>query len=76
MTQKSITAYRNLSFVPLGEGSPIEIAVLWGGPVTGPAAVMVKLPEAYAGPWHSHTATYHAVLIIRMRHIGHVGPAI
>jgi hypothetical protein len=63
MTEKSITAYEDLHFAPLGEGSPVEIAMLWGDPATGPAAVLVRLPEGYAEPWHSHSSTYRAVLI-------------
>jgi hypothetical protein len=63
MTEKSITAYGDLNFSPLGEGSPVEIAVLWGDPETGPAAVLVRFPEGYAEPWHSHSSTYRAVLI-------------
>lgn len=63
MTEKTITAYENLPFAPLAEGSPVEIAVLWGNPETGPAAVMVRFPEGYQEPWHSHTTTYHSVLI-------------
>ena len=63
MLEKSITAYEDLQFAPLGEGSPVEIAVLWGDPATGPAAVMVRFPEGYSEPWHSHTSTYRALLI-------------
>ena len=63
MTDKTITAYDDLQFVPLAEGSPAEIAMLWGNPETGPAAVMVRFPEGYQEPWHSHTSTYHSVLI-------------
>ncbi|MGD2160222.1 MAG: DUF4437 domain-containing protein [Gammaproteobacteria bacterium] len=63
MTGKSITAYEDLHFTPLGEGSPVEIAELWGDPATGPAAVLVRFPEGYAEPWHSHSSTYRAVLI-------------
>ena len=63
MTEKSITAYEDLQFTPLAEGSPVEVAVLWGDPVAGPATVMVRFPEDYAEPWHSHTSTYHAVLV-------------
>ena len=37
--------------------------MLWGNPETGPAAVMVRFPEGYQEPWHSHTSTYHSVLI-------------
>jgi len=63
MTDKSITAYENLEFGPLGEGSPVQAALLWGDPETGPAAVMVRFPEGFAEPWHSHSSTYRAVLI-------------
>lgn len=63
MTEKTITAYDDLAFAPLAEGSPVEIALLWGNPETGPAAVMVRFPEGYQEPWHSHTTTYHAVLV-------------
>lgn len=63
MTKQTVTAYQDLQFVPLAEGSPVEVAMLWGNPETGPAAVMVRFPEGYHEPWHSHTATYHSVLI-------------
>lgn len=63
MTEKTITAYEELPFAPLAEGSPVEIAVLWGNPESGPAAVMVRFPEGYQEPWHSHSTTYHSVLI-------------
>ena len=63
MTEKVVTAYEDLQFAPLAEGSPVEVAILWGNPETGPAAVMVRFPEGYQEPWHSHTTTYHSVLI-------------
>lgn len=63
MTDKSVIAYEDLQFVPLAEDSPVQIARLWGNPETGPAAVMVRFPEDYEEPWHSHTSTYHSVLI-------------
>ena len=63
MTEKTITALEDLPFAPLAEGSPVEIAVLWGNPESGPAAIMVRFPEGYQEPWHSHTTTYHSVLI-------------
>lgn len=63
MTEKTITAYEDLPFAPLAEGSPVEIALLWGNPETGPAAVLVRFPEGYQEPWHCHTNTYHSVLI-------------
>ena len=63
MPEKSITSYEDLQFGPLGEGSPVEVALLWGDPATGPAAVLVRFPEGYAEPWHSHSSTYRAVLV-------------
>jgi len=63
MTDKTITAYDDLNFNPIAEGSPVEVAVLWGDPSTGPAAVMVRFPEGYEEPWHSHSSTYHSVLV-------------
>jgi quercetin dioxygenase-like cupin family protein len=63
MIEKTVTAYEDLHFAPLAEGSPVQLAMLWGNPETGPAAVMVKFPEGYQEPWHSHTTTYHSVLI-------------
>lgn len=63
MTEKSITSYDDLQFAALGEGNPVEAAMLWGNPETGPAAVLVRVPEGYAEPWHSHSSTYRAVLV-------------
>lgn len=63
MTNPSVTAYEDLQFAPLGEGNPVEAALLWGDPAVGPAAVLVRFPAGYAEPWHSHSSTYHAVLI-------------
>ena len=63
MTDKMMTAYEDLPFAPLAEGSPVQVALLWGNPEVGPAAVMVKFPEGYEEPWHSHSSTYHAVLV-------------
>ena len=63
MAEQTLVAYEDLPFASLAEGSPVEIAVLWGNPETGPAAVMVRFPEGYQEPWHSHTTTYHSVLI-------------
>ena len=63
MSEQVVTAYEDLAFAPVVEGSPVEIAMLWGNPETGPCAVMVRLPEGYSEPWHSHTTTYHSVLV-------------
>lgn len=63
MSHNTMTAYEDLQFAPLAEGSPVQIALLWGNPETGPAAVLVKFPEGYQEPWHSHSSTYHAVVV-------------
>lgn len=63
MTEKSMISYEDMQFGPIAPGSPVDVAMLWGNPVTGPAAVLVRFPEGYAEPWHSHSSTYHAVLI-------------
>lgn len=63
MSEKTQIAYEDLPFAPLAEGSPIEIAMLWGNPETGPAAIMVRLPAGHVDPFHSHSSTYHSVVI-------------
>ena len=63
MQSQTVTAYEDLPFAPLAEGSPVEIAVLWGNPETGPAAILVRFPEGYQEPWHTHSTAYHSVLI-------------
>lgn len=50
MTEQTVTAYEHLQFAPLAEGSPVEIAVLWGNPETGPITVMVRISEGYEEP--------------------------
>ena len=63
MTEKTITAFEDLEFGPLGEGSPVQASLLWGDPETGPVAFMVRFPEGFEEPFHSHSSTYHAVLV-------------
>lgn len=62
MTEKTISAYDDLPFAPLAEGIPVEIAMQWGNPETGPAAVMIRFSEGHEEPRHGHTPTYHSVL--------------
>jgi len=45
MTDKKLTANEDLQFAPPVDGSPVQVALLWGDPETGPASVMVKFPE-------------------------------
>jgi quercetin dioxygenase-like cupin family protein len=63
VTDKILTGFEDLQFVPLGEGNPVHFAHLWGDLQTGPAAVMVKFPKGYQEPWHHHSSTYHAVVV-------------
>ena len=63
MLEKSITSYNDLKFAPLGEGNPVEAALLWGDPATGPAALLIRMPKGHSEPLHSHTSAYRAVLI-------------
>ena len=53
-TKMTITAYEDIPCAPLEDGNPVEVAVLWGNPETGPAAAMVRFPEGHQQPWHSH----------------------
>ena len=55
--------YEELDFAPLAEGSPVQASLLWGNPETGPAALFVKFPEGFVEPFHSHSSTYHAVVV-------------
>ena len=63
MPEKSITSFKDLQFAPLGEGNPVEAALLWGDPGSGPSAFLIRMPQGYSEPWHSHTSTYRAVLL-------------
>lgn len=50
----------SLEFAPLMD---IEIAVLWGNPQEGEAAVMLRFPPNFPGGMHTHTSSYHAVVV-------------
>jgi quercetin dioxygenase-like cupin family protein len=63
MPEKSVTAFEDLEFGPIAEGSPVSAALLWGNPEVGPAAVLVRFPEGFEEPFHSHSSTYHSVLV-------------
>jgi anti-sigma factor ChrR (cupin superfamily) len=63
MIEKSITSFDDLQFSPLSEGNPVEAALLWGDPATGPAALVIRMPPGHEEPLHSHTSTYRTVLI-------------
>lgn len=55
-------ALADLEFRPIGD-LPIQIAVLWGNPMDGPSAVMMKFPPNFPGGMHTHTSAYHAVVV-------------
>ena len=55
--------FEDLDFVPQREGSPVEMAVLWGDPANGPSGVLLKMPAGTKAPVHSHSASYRAVIL-------------
>ena len=55
-------ALAQLEFMPIGD-LPIQIAVLWGNPMEGPSAVMMKFPPNFPGGMHTHAYGYHAVVV-------------
>ena len=55
--------YDDLTFFPQREGSPVEMAVLWGDPKSGPSGVLLKLPSGWEAPVHSHSSSYRAIVI-------------
>ena len=63
MAEKTVTAFDELEFGPIAEGSPVSAALLWGNPEVGPAAVLVRFPEGFEEPFHSHSSTYRSVLV-------------
>lgn len=58
-----IRNFDDLEFVPLAEGSPVQMAVLWGDPATGPSGFVVRFPPGFEAPMHSHTSGYRAVVL-------------
>jgi hypothetical protein len=55
--------YDDLEFVPLAEGSPVEMSVLWGDPAVGPVGLLVRFPAGFDFPLHAHTFGYRAVVM-------------
>ena len=47
----------------MAEGSPAEIAVLWGDMAKGPAAFLIRLPPGFDSGLHAHHSNYHGVVI-------------
>jgi hypothetical protein len=58
-----IKGFEDLQFGPFGEGSPVQMAVLWGDPMSGPSAFILKVPPGFETPMHTHSATYKAVVL-------------
>ena len=55
--------YGDLEFVPLAEGSPVEISVLWGDPAVGPVGLLARFPAGFEVGMHAHTFGYRAVVL-------------
>lgn len=55
--------YENLEWVPMAEGSPAEISLLWGDFATGPAAFLIRVPPGFDSGLHAHHSDYRAVVI-------------
>lgn len=55
--------FEDVQFFPAAEGSPVEIAVLWGDPVNGPAGVYLRLPPGFPGAMHYHSQDYYGVVV-------------
>lgn len=51
-------AWRSL----FGPGGP-DRAVAFGDPATGPHGFYLRLPPVWESGWHTHSGTYHAVVI-------------
>jgi hypothetical protein len=62
--ESTILPYAEAKFAPLDPSNPAgpQVAALWGDPTKGAAGVLLKLKKGPA-PLHSHTASYHAVVI-------------
>lgn len=58
-----IKAMEDLKFVPFGEGSPVQMSLLWGDPATGPVGFLLKIPPGFDAGMHSHTSNYRAVIL-------------
>lgn len=53
----------DVEWMPMAEGSPVEISFLWGDPATGPVGFLIRLPARFEEPIHKHSSNYHAVII-------------
>ena len=52
----------DLEFAPFGD-SPVQMAVLWGDPASGPSGILLKIPAGYENVPHAHSANYRAFII-------------
>lgn len=53
--------FGQVDWQPIREGSPVQVAVLFGDPRNGESVRMLKLPAGHVAPDHKHTGAYHAV---------------
>ena len=62
--KSSVTSIDELKFTPLDAKNPDgpQMAPAWGDPWTGPTSIYLKLKPG-ANPLHSHSSTYHAVVV-------------
>lgn len=55
--------FEDLEWVPMGEGSPAEISILWGDPATGPVGLLIRTPPGFEAPEHWHSSDYNTVVL-------------
>jgi hypothetical protein len=58
-----MTEFDDLEWVPMAEGSPAEISILWGDPAVGPVGLLIRTPVGFVAPMHLHSSDYNAVVI-------------
>ncbi|MGE6758340.1 DUF4437 domain-containing protein [Corallococcus interemptor] len=56
------TAYDKLSWTEMMPGGP-SVHVLWGDMKKGPYALLMKFPAGFDSGPHTHSASYHGVLV-------------
>lgn len=59
----ALKQFDDLEWVPMAEGSPAEITILWGDPATGPVGLLIRTPAGFVAPMHGHSSNYNAVVI-------------
>ena len=59
----NLVMFDDLEWMPMAEGSPAEISILWGDPATGPVGLLLRTPPGFEAPPHWHSSDYHAVVL-------------